>query len=348
MEELNILFRTDEALPFREADIDKDFKVNLSGMVEVYDYDAAVFGEGGAEQDAIREKVLELLPGCLLKRTGKELMTTQGAREELRILLKNALSDAGVTAEVILKKIEIARESIEEYRCHTGGQLMNKLFPAVTPDRTLEEEHGPLIGFALSYSSHGMMMGTSSYSSQNLDWNRDGSITLTYTSNGRGTSLNQVYNVKPEIARKMRDYVAEKHLAALSKQEIPTIMMADNFTSASFSMTFDDSGIGGSPYEMMSVNCGPAGMTFRTIENELSAILEECRDTGECIASDSKKTDGMIGFLGGSGGIVISSSPSGVGGAKAPEIKSVIYWTCSNCGYNKNSGKFCTECGCRH
>ena len=113
-------------------------------------------------------------------------------------------------------------------------------------------------------------------------------------------------------------------------------MFADNFTSSGFTMTFDDSEIGGSPYVRRNVQCGPAGMTFRTIENELSAILKECRETGEYVSGESKKVDIMSGLFGGLNGI---ATPS--------ESPKVSCWTCSNCGYDKNSGKFCVECGSR-
>jgi len=54
--------------------------------------------------------------------------------------------------------------------------------------------------------------------------------------------------------------VVTKDLAGLSKKDIPTVEMFDNFTSASFSMSFDDSSLGGSPYEHCHMECGSTGM----------------------------------------------------------------------------------------
>ena len=231
------------------------------------------------------------------------------------------------------------------------------LFPEVSTEGLKDEPHGPLIHFSLNYSSNGMMAGTGSFGGTSLDWNRDGSITLTESSNGGGKSVRSEYRVKPGIAQKMRDYVEEKHLAALSKMEIRTPEVYDCFTSTSFSMEFDNSALGGSSYETCHVNCGAAGMTFRTIENELSAILKECRETGECIFSEEKQTGGAFG---GFFGMMGSTMPMDMNAAPPvpapkPETPSADTakeplpgcWTCQQCGYNGNTGKFCAECGSR-
>ena len=169
-------------------------------------------------------------------------------------------------------------------------------------------------------------------------------------------------NVKPEIAQKMRDYVSENNLARLSKEDIRKPVMFDNFTSASFSMTFDDSSVGGSPYERCHVDCGPAGMTFRSIETALGKILDECRENGECILHEVNETGG--GFMG-LGGFMnagnfpgMTMQPQGVsapgsapGRTSSPAVAAADppsaagdTWTCT-CGQKNNTGKFCPNCG---
>ena len=166
--------------------------------------------------------------------------------------------------------------------------------------------------------------------------NKDGTVTLTSSYSGGGKRTSFKYNVKPEIAQKMRDYVTAKNLARLSKEEIKTPVMFDNFTSASFSMSFDDSSIGGSPYEHCYVNCGPAGMTFRTIKNELSEILKECRETGECILNEETQTGS--GFPGMGGMMGMGNFP--VMMPRPPKEA----WTCPSCGQEGITSRFCPQC----
>ncbi len=213
-----------------------------------------------------------------------------------------------------------------------------------------EDKHGPLIDFSLNYFSNGMMAGTSSSRSTKLEWNKDGTVTLTDSHSGGGNNTTCKYKVKPEVAEKLRDYVVTKDLAGLSKKDIPTVQMFDNFTSASFSMSFDDSSLGGSPYEHCHMECGPAGMTFGTLENELSAIFKECRDSGEIILQQETQTPGPFQMFfdsinkGGSTGMM-NPPPAAPAPADIPAPKAPGMWTCKHCGCNENSGRFCLNCG---
>ena len=209
--------------------------------------------------------------------------------------------------------------------------LDKQMNPQVSTEGLEEEKHGPLIGFSMSYCSHSMMAGGGSSSGDELEWNKDGTVTLTTSYSGGGRNTRFKYNVKPEIAQKMRDYVVQNHLARLSKEKINTAVMFDNFTSASFSMSFDDSSIGGSSYECCYVNCGPAGMTFRNIENALGKILDECRETGECLQNE--ETEIGNGFQG-------MFALHGISPQSPKET-----WTCQSCGTEGNISNFCPNCG---
>ena len=126
--------------------------------------------------------------------------------------------------------------------------------------------------------------------------------------------------------------------------------MFDNFTSASFSMSFDDSSLGGSHYAHCHMECGPAGMTFGTLEDELSAIFKECRDTGEIILQEETQTPGPFQMFfdsmnkGGSTGMM-NPPPTAPAPADIPAPKAPGMWTCKHCGCNENSGRFCLNCG---
>ena len=136
-----------------------------------------------------------------------------------------------------------------------------------------------------------MMAGSSSGISRKVTWNSDGTAIYHVNSYGGGSSAECEYKITPEMAKKISDYVTDKRIAALAKMDIPTAVMFDNFTSASISMTFDDSSIGGDKYNSVCLNCGPAGLTFKTIEDGLYELFEECAKTGECIKNETTQMD---------------------------------------------------------
>ena len=227
------------------------------------------------------------------------------------------------------------------------------------------EPHGPLTEVSYNLSSHGMMAGSSSGISRKVTWNSDGTAIYSTHSYGGGSSAECEYKITPEMAKKISDYVTDKRLAALAKMDIPTAVMFDNFTSASISMTFDDSSIGGDKYNSVCLNCGPAGLTFKTIEDGLYELFEECAKTGECIKNETTQMDdgpfanfnrmiqmNMMGVttpdpLAGmkqaqeeAFNAAVESTKSG---ASTPSASTNGKWTCK-CGM-ENAGKFCANCG---
>lgn len=336
MEELLFKFGTPAPVVFRERGCDTDFAARVTGGAAVSDCDAARYGEGEAAEAALKKLIAELIPDCLARwPEGKRVMGS-GNGAILGGLLETALSAAGVTAKITVRSIDLVPESTETYRQIFGEEMLNRVFPPIQTDGLEDEPHGPLIGFGYDRFSHGMMMGSSSSSGDELRWNRDGSITLICSVSAGGKSVRTEYRVKPEAAQKVRDYVAEKRLAALSKEKIPTPAMTDNFTSSSIHMTFDDRALGGGPFERCSIQYGPAGMTFRTIEDEISELLKECRETGEYASREESGAGEVFGDF--------------LGMAKAPGMADFLgaqqdaIWMCPKCGRPGNMGAFCTGC----
>ena len=336
MAELLIKFGTPAPVPFREHGCDGDFTARVTGSAVVSAYDAARCGEGEAAEAALRETIAALIPDCLARWPEGKLVMGSGNREVLNALLETALADAGATAKVEVRSIDLIEGQMDAYMKNCGEALRESISPQVKTDGLGDEAHGALIGLSYDRSTHGMMMGSSSSSGDRLDWNRDGSIILTSTYSGGGKSMQTEYRVRPEIAQKARDYVAKKHLAALSKEKIPTPQVYDNFTSSSIHMTFDDRALGGSAFEMLHIQCGPAGMTFRTIEDEIYAILKECRETGECVLNEEKETGGALGGF-----------PGMMGGGMLDNFQKMTaaVWSCPQCGRAGNTGAFCMGCG---
>ena len=331
-----VRFRTTQPVPFKEHCSDVEFYARVCGSAEIEFYDEARYGTGKEAEDALREVILGMIPGCFAAWPEGKLIMGPGNREILEDLLSASLTAAGINAKPDIRDVSLIEGQMDKYMAECREALDKQMNPQVSTEDLEEEKHGPLIGFSLSYSSHSMMAGGGSSSGDELEWHKDGTVTLTSDHSGGGKNTRFKYNVKPEIAQKMRDYVTAKNLARLSKEEIKTPVMFDNFTSASFSMSFDDSSIGGSPYEHCYVNCGPAGMSFRTIENELSAILKECRETGECILNEETQTGS--GFPGMGGMMGMGNFP--VMMPRPPKEA----WTCPSCGQEGITSRFCPQC----
>lgn len=214
-----------------------------------------------------------------------------------------------------------------------------------SPDPETEDgkPHGPLIGFSYDYSSHGMTAGSSAFGGDSVTWNEDGSVVLTVTSNGQGRRTEQRYRVTPELAQTLRDYVAKHRLAALAEKKIELPLVYDCFTSTSITMTFDSRSVGGSVYDRRTIQCGAMRMTFATLENEIAALLKQCRETGSFLGGETRETDGAPGML----GFLYSVAPGSLrvaAGSGAVPAPIGTQWICA-CGYTENTGKFCAECG---
>ena len=341
MDSFFINFGTPQPIPFKEHCSDVEFFARVSGKAEIKYYDTSCYGEGDEGVNALRAAITAMIPGCFKSWPEGKLIMGPGNREILEDLLSSSLQATGTNAKFDIRDVSLVKGQMDKYMAECREALDKQMNPQVVTDNLEEEKHGPLISFTLSYCSHSMMAGGGSSSGEELEWNKDGTVTLTSSYSGSGRDTRLRYIVKPEVAQKMRDYVTEKHLARLSKEDIKTAVMFDNFTSASFSMSFDDSSIGGNSYEHCYVNCGPAGMTFRTIENELSEIFKECRETGECITNEENTTgngfNGMGGFFGGGGTM-------GNGGFTGMMTPSAGGWNCPSCGLTGITAKFCPNC----
>ena len=201
----------------------------------------------------------------------------------------------------------------------------------------MEEKYGPMIKFSYVLSSHGMMAGSGSTRTREIEWKKDGTIEMEDRYTGGGTTSTEKYKVKPEIAQKIADYVTDKKLPELSKKDIKLPQVYDCFTSTTINMTFDNSGIGGVPYKRYSLYCGAAGMTFKTIEDDIFKMLKEIEETCECFFREEKKTEqgfpGMMGLGLANPGMMTNQDPG-----------SKLKWTCK-CGCTTNTGRFCCECG---
>ena len=359
-------FGTPEPVAFKEKGCETEFAARISGALYIDEYDEAAYG--GTESER-KEKLGAFAVGKIKEHLAAwdkddKLLGVDG-ENQLGLMLNYDLMEAGITGSARIKDITITEETDGLYQ----EQIMKPYREAKQEarEKAIEaavEPHGPLTEVSYNLSSHGMMAGSSSGISRKVTWNSDGTAIYHVNSYG-GSSAKCEYKITPEMAKKISDYVTDKRIAALAKMDIPTAVMFDNFTSASISMTFDDSSIGGDKYNSVCLNCGPAGLTFKTIEDGLYELFEECAKTGECIKNETTQMDdgpfanfnrmiqmNMMGVtapdpLDGmkkaqeeAFNAAVESTKSG---ASTPSAATNGKWTCK-CGM-ENAGKFCANCG---
>ena len=354
-----VRFATPTPVKFREKGCDTEFEVIVEGALYINDCDESAFG--GTENDHIetmKSMAISRVEECLAHwhENGKTLYID--GKSEVELGLINMLKEKGIDGSARINELKFTDEVDAVYQ----EQIMKPIKEERAEKRRQEieaavEPHGPLIRFSYNLSSHGMMAGTSSGSGREIEWNDDGSAIYTYSSYGGGTNVRRQFKVKPEFAQKVIDLVEEKKLAAVSKLEIETPVMFDNFTSSSIVMTFDDSSIGGESDNTLSIQCGPAGMTYKTIEDKIRELFDEIEKSGELIKEDMQETKngfmglGMMGMIGMMDNApkenvdepvhlmgLVAMDPDA--GKREAELEK---WTCK-CG-TENSGKFCAECG---
>ena len=353
-------FGTPEPLKFMEKGCDTEFKVRMTGALYIDEYDESAYGatEDERKSNLMKFAVKKLEEHLLIWHQSDKILCVDG-ENVLAVMLMDDLKEAGMTGSAKIDNIRILDEVNDIYQ----EKIMKPYYQAKEEKRKQEieaadEPHGPLREFSYNLSSHGMMAGTSSYSTRKVVWNEDGTIVCSKNSTGGGRHIEMEYKINPETAQKIRDFVTDKRLAALSKMDIKTAQMFDNFTSSTIMMEFDDRSIGGDAYNCCTLQCGPSGFTFKSIEDEVVKLLDECEASGECIKSLFNEDQGaMTGFMGmrqmmdmvGSGKIAQTERPlelmglvavdPDAGKAEATGVK----WICK-CGH-ENTGKFCSNCG---
>ena len=344
-------FKTTEPVKFTEKGCDTEFAAHVQGAVYIDIYDEAAYGENENERrNNLSQLMVRLVTARLSKWSERDERIYKNGNGILELLLMEDIAAEGITGSVRVDYVDITDELKDMYQ----KQIID-------PAREAEEEafrkkleeadepHGPLIMLSYDLFTHGMAAGTSSSSNRGIEWKADGSVIYTSSTSSSGRNFRSEYKVKPEVAKKVRDYIDSSKLPALAKMNLKTPEMFDNFTSATINMTFDDSSIGKDPRCNCHLNCGASRMTYKSIEDEISKLLKECEETGECIKNEMYETpSGIGGFFMGMD-IPGSSDMNGNGNhpsniaSNTPSQSTQGKWVCK-CGA-ENTGKFCMECG---
>ena len=352
-------FETTEPVKFYEKGCDTEFAANISGTVYIDSYDEAAYG---ATEDERRANIAKLMLSKVEEHLSKwferdERLYNDGP-DIMRDLLIDDMKELGFEGGARINYIKIADEVNDLYQ----EQIVKPIQEAKEAEfqKKLEEAdvpHGPLIELSYNLYSHSMTPTGGSSSTRSVRWKNDGTVVYSDSTLAGGKNIIMEYKVTPEAARKVRDYIAGSKLPALANMPPRAPDMFDNFTSASITMVFDDSSLGGNASNHCHLDCGPAGMYYKTTEIEVSNLLNECKETGELINNQMFDSSSGMGGLTGLNVGMMGMNVGMMGGAPAapsipaapaapaaaPAAPSAAAWTCT-CG-TQNYGKFCAGCG---
>lgn len=206
-----------------------------------------------------------------------------------------------------------------------------KKYPSLKEVKAKVEKHGILTGCSLSYYSGGMMFNSNSSDSISVDM-KNGEVTITQrvkpAFQGETTT---VYRAKTDVLGEVRKLVDRENMAAWDVLEyVREFVVYDQSSSAGMSLYFDDKEFGGNPYESKHINLQAVRQQGAgDVEDEYCKILHDAIKAAEVIEVTQGKNSGM-GSMG--MGMMVNAPAEGC-------------WQCPECNYNKNKGKFCTECG---
>ena len=354
-------FEIPEPVRFKEKGCDLVFQVKVKFALYINEFDGTAFGATPNEQVGnMKSMAADKVKDCLAHwHEGDKILYIEG-RDALEYLLTVFLRENGVSGSARIDDLTLTDASEALYK----EQILNPFNEKKAEQRKQEieaavEPHGPLRSVRYSLCSHGMMAGSSSSSGREIEWKDDGTVVLKSTSSGSGRNFETEYKIEPETAQKLIDFVEKEKIAAIAKLDIKKAEVFDCFTSATITLVYDDRSVGGVPYNHCTLDCGPAGMTFKSIEDKIRDLLDEIEASGECIRSEVHENPGTVpGFMGMKQMmnmidttcdpkpeqplVMMGLVPCDPDAGKRNQ-DSQAKWTCK-CG-QENTGKFCSECG---
>lgn len=197
--------------------------------------------------------------------------------------------------------------------------------------------HGRLVRFKFSSWSNGMAMNSHTERRTTAHWEQDGSVTVTsYLQQGVNDALITEYKASEKTAAELEAFISECSVADLEdltyeRSKDPFAGMTDSSGGATYSIVFDDSSVGGESAAAFSID--PAAVS----QHGGGELLGKLSDLTQRLCTEAT-------LLSSRREPYRSPSPNafmGMGMMHLTDDK----WTCSECGYEGNGGKFCNNCG---
>lgn len=196
-----------------------------------------------------------------------------------------------------------------------------------------KEEHDILTSCSLSYSSSGMMYNSNTSDYTFIERKGDEQIITHTVKPAFQGETKKVYRAATDVLAEVKALVDKHNMGAWSQLEyVQEYVVYDYSSSAGMALYFDDRALGGTPYETKHINIQAVRQQGAgDIVDEYRKILEDAEAKAELIEeiAGENKSSPMMGLM-------------GMGMVPQPQAGC---WVCPECNYNKNSGKFCCECG---
>ena len=185
--------------------------------------------------------------------------------------------------------------------------------------------HGPLRSISWNHYSSGMIMGSGVSEKTAMEWQPDGTVLLR-VSRTRGTSHSEerIFRVDEDTAAETAALVEKENLAGwgnLRCDPSSEPIIYDYSSDTSVRLEFEETRPVTVGYKAAKQNGGA------DVLSRLHDLLMRC-EKEDFLISSSEHYGTELPFTGMRAGIRMTGE-----------------WTCPSCGYDRNSGKFCSECG---
>jgi hypothetical protein len=244
----------------------------------------------------------------------------------------------------------VTHQPQENAMSQVSQEFMRRMQAAAAKGPTLDEVrsknvlHGKLIGCSYYASSSGMMYNSNTLLNISVSL-IDGVQKILYTEKKAFQSTTAtVYQPKQDVLAAIQELAERENLSAWSVLEYhDPFPCTDYSSSASVSLSFDDSSVGGMSRTSVSINVDAA------CQHGGGGVIQEFRNILETAVQDAevlsqKVTEAPAYGLGIMGMLTAPPSPA------APVHDTILpdsAWKCECCGHDSNTGRFCTECGAK-
>lgn len=333
MADISLKFGTPKAVSFMEKGISDPLQARFFGSAVISEYDTSRYPDDDAAIIAVKSGVMDMSDEIFADWPAGDVMDSN-KEEVLSSCFTERFDKLGIKASFEVLNFQLTEESRKTYDAlgkkkivldYTSGQpKLSDLTP---------EYHGPVIEIHYSHSSHGMSMGSGATNSDDIVWQEDGSVIIESRDHSNGTDTYSKYIAGSEAAEKLRKYVKDSRLAEMAQIGfIPSpFQMTDYSSSSSLRLTFDD-GKEGTPVKVTrSLNTGSYWKLQSDAVSGMFDIVNECTSTGTCLEMKTTPYD-IFSPAGAFTGFVGMGMMGGT-------------WFCTCGSENKDSAKFCPECG---
>lgn len=200
--------------------------------------------------------------------------------------------------------------------------------------KALEEKHGRLSGCSSYSSSSGMMINSNSLLKYELEIKENDESVMTVSNKAPfSKTVTAHYRIKDEDLKDLCTFIEKNRFWAFKElhyHQDPAFIVYDYSRSSSFSLKYDDSGIGGSSFVYLTINADAMRQyEFDELCDEFTARMDELAKKGELFSTEESGEDSSF----------FAEKPEKEKQTTADKD------ICPCCGYRPVTGRFCPECG---